>query len=166
MYKPNPKEFNDLDREDMKKDKHNIISPSEFEEVHEEYVVCDLIVNEVSGNSQVELPEEVSIVLVDLLNICLIELFESLPLICDKEDEIDPNLLIFVQSISNKSFSAHGHKPKRHINLCHTKLSKLDNSFAYKVHDLHIQANNKQYKLEVDLYRYHDAFNVWYYLMI
>jgi hypothetical protein len=31
---------------------------------------------------------------------------------------------------------------------------------------LHIQAKNKQYKLEVDLYRYHNAFNVWYYLMI
>ena len=166
MYKPNPEEFHDFDREDMKKDRHNIISPSEFEEVHEEYVVCDLIVKEVSRNSQVKLPEEVSMVLAYLLDICLIELFESLPLICDKEDENDPNLLISVQSISNKSFSAHGHKPKMHINLCHTKLYKLDDSFAYKVHDLHIQAKNKQYKLEVDLYRYHNAFNVWYYLMI
>lgn len=166
MYKPNSKEFHDLDREDMTKDIYNIISPSEFEEVHEEYVVCDLIVKEVSRNSQVELPEEISMVLVDLLNICLIELFECLPFICDKKDETDPSLLIYIQSISNKSFSAHGHKPKMHTNFCHTKLSKLDDSFAFRVYYLHIQANNKQYKLEVNLYRYHDAFNVWYYLMI
>jgi hypothetical protein len=54
----------------------------------------------------------------------------------------------------------------------HVRLFELSEAFSCRVHSLYvkiikqIQANNKQYKFQADLYKYHNAFNIEDYFMI
>ena len=70
----------------------------------------------------------------------------------------------------------HGYKPRKPLNLLpislHARESKSAESFARIIQDLHIeitkhiQASNTQYKLQADLHRRHNEFNVGDYVMI
>jgi hypothetical protein len=66
--------------------------------------------------------------------------------------------------LHSQSYKVHGYKHRMHVDLPllspHSKMFDLAESFACKVHKLHveiikhIQAINEQYKFEVDLHKY------------
>jgi hypothetical protein len=70
----------------------------------------------------------------------------------------------------------HGYKPRKPLDLLpmslHARVSKSAESFVRRIQDLHIkitkqiQASNAQYKLQADLHRRHNEFNVGDYVMI
>jgi len=70
----------------------------------------------------------------------------------------------------------HGYKPKKPLDLLpmslHARVSESAKSFAHRIQDLHIeitkqiQASNAQYKLQADLHRRHNEFNMGDYVMI
>jgi hypothetical protein len=69
----------------------------------------------------------------------------------------------------------HCYKPRKLLYLplmSHVRVFKSAISFAHRVQDLHveitkqIQVNNAQYKLQDDLHRRHNEFNVGDYVMI
>ena len=70
----------------------------------------------------------------------------------------------------------HGYKPKKPLDLfpmsLHAKMSKSIEYFARRIQDWHveitkqIQASDVQYKLQDDLYRWHNEFNVENYVLI
>ena len=69
-----------------------------------------------------------------------------------------------------------GYKPRKPLNLLpmsiHARVSESAESFGRRIQDLHIeitkqiQESNAQYKLQVDLHRRHNEFNVGDYVMI
>jgi len=122
VYKPNLEDFSDLDDEDMQEEGLNTISPHEFEtEVKKESDMSALMVEEILGNSSVESPIEISIVLKESHDISPSELLDSsshmfgvqhiinleqhvelldpLPHARDEEDEDNPKLLDCVHTI-------------------------------------------------------------------
>ena len=66
--------------------------------------------------------------------------------------------------LHSQSYKVHGHKPRMQVDLPllspHSKMIDSTESFACKVHNLHveiikhIQASNEQYKFQVDLHKY------------
>jgi hypothetical protein len=81
------------------------------------------------------------------------------------------------RSIGTSSFKVvHGYKPRKPLDLLpmslHARVSELVESFARRIQDLHIeitkqiQASNAQYKLQADLHRRHNEFNVGNYVMV
>ena len=70
----------------------------------------------------------------------------------------------------------HGYKPRKPLDLLlmsfHAKVYGSTESFACRIQDLHIeitkqiQVSNAPYKLQVDLHRQHNEFNVGDYIMI
>ena len=70
----------------------------------------------------------------------------------------------------------HGYKPKKPLDLfpmsIHARVSESAESFACRIQDLHIeiakqiQASNAQYKLQVDLHKQHNEFNMGDHVMI
>jgi len=70
----------------------------------------------------------------------------------------------------------HGYKPRKPLDLLpmsiHARVSKSIESFACRIQDLHIeitkqiQASNAQYKLQPDLHKRYNEFNVGDYVMI
>jgi len=81
------------------------------------------------------------------------------------------------RSIGTSSFEVvHGYKPRKPLDLLpmslHARVSELVKSFARRIQDLHIeitkqiQASNAQYKLQADLHRRHNEFNVGNYVMV
>jgi len=80
-------------------------------------------------------------------------------------------------SISMSPFEVvHGYKPRKLLDLLpmslHARVSESAESFARRIQDLHIeitkqiQTSNAQYKLQADLHRQHNEFNVGDYVMI
>jgi hypothetical protein len=64
VYEPNLEDFSDLDDEDVQEEGPNTMSPHELEnEVKKESDVSALMVEEVLGNSSVESPIKISMVL-------------------------------------------------------------------------------------------------------
>jgi hypothetical protein len=64
VYEPNLEDFSDLDDEDVQEEGPNTMSPHELEnEVKKESDMSALMVEEVLGNSSVESPIEISMVL-------------------------------------------------------------------------------------------------------
>jgi hypothetical protein len=70
----------------------------------------------------------------------------------------------------------HGYKRRKPLDLLpmslHARVSELAESFARRIQDLHIeitkqiQVSNAQYKLQADLHRRHNEFNVGDYVMV
>ena len=80
VYEPNLEDFSDLDDEDVQKNGLNIINPCELEnEVKKESDMSALMAEEVLGNSLVESPKEISIVLEESHDISPPKLSGSLP---------------------------------------------------------------------------------------
>jgi hypothetical protein len=123
VYKPNLKEFSDLDDKDVQEEGSNTISPHELEnEIKKEFDMSALMVEEVLGNSSVESLIEISMVLEESHDISPpklpdssphrlgvqhiisleqhVELLDPLPHACDEEDEDNPSLLNCVHTIS------------------------------------------------------------------
>jgi predicted membrane protein len=64
VYEPNLENFSDLDDEDVQEERPNTMSPHDLEnEVKKESDMSALMVEKVLGNSSVELPIEISMVL-------------------------------------------------------------------------------------------------------
>lgn len=125
MYEPNLEDFSDLDDEDVQKEGLNTMSPHELEtEVKKESDMSASMVEEVLGNSSVESPVEIRMVLEESHDISPpklpdssshmlgvqhiisleqhIELFDPLPHARDEEDEDNPSLLDRVHTISTQ----------------------------------------------------------------
>jgi len=125
MYEPNLEDFSDLDEEDVQEEGPNTMSPHEIEsEVKKESDMSALMVEEVLGNSSVESPIEMSMVLEKSHDISppkildssshmlgvhhiisleqYVELFDPLPHARDEEDEDNPTLLDCVHTISTQ----------------------------------------------------------------
>ena len=123
VYKPNLKDFSDLDDKDVQEEGSNTMSSHELEnEVKKESDMSALMVEEVLGNSSVESPIEISMVLEESHDISPpklpdssphrlgvqhiisleqhVELLDPLPHACDEEDEDNPSLLNCVHTIS------------------------------------------------------------------
>jgi hypothetical protein len=80
VYEPNLEDFSDLDDEDVQKNGLNIINPCELEnEVKKESDMSALMAEEVLGNSLVESPKEISMVLEESHDISPPKLSGSLP---------------------------------------------------------------------------------------
>ena len=125
VYEPNLEDFSDLDDEDVQEEGLNTMSPHELEtEVKKESDMSALMVEEILGNSSVESPIEMSMVLEESHDISPPKLFESsshilgvqhiisseqhvelldlLPHACDEKDENNPRLLDCVHTISTQ----------------------------------------------------------------
>jgi len=125
VYEPNLEDFSDLDDEDVQEEGPNKISPCELEnEVKKELDMSTLMVKEVLGNSSMESPIEISIVLEESHDISPpklpdssphmfgvqhiinleqhVELLNPLPHAHDEEDEDNPSLLDCVHTISTQ----------------------------------------------------------------
>jgi hypothetical protein len=125
VYEPNLEDFSDLDDEDVQEEGPNTMSPHELEnEVKKESDMSALMVEEVLGNSSVESPIEISMVLKESHDISPlklpdssphmlgvqhiisleqhVELLDPLPHARDEEDEDNPNLLDCVHTISTQ----------------------------------------------------------------
>jgi predicted membrane protein len=64
VYEPNLENFSDLDDEDVQEERPNTMSPHDLEnEVKKESDMSALMIEKVLGNSSVELPIEISMVL-------------------------------------------------------------------------------------------------------
>jgi hypothetical protein len=123
VYEPNLEDFSDLNDEDVQEEGLNPMSPRELKnDVREESDMSALMVEEVLGNSSVESPIEISMVLEESHDISLpklpdssphmlgvqhiisleqhVELSNPIPHACDKEDEDNPSLLDCVHTIS------------------------------------------------------------------
>jgi hypothetical protein len=80
VYEPNLEDFSDLDDEDVQEEGPNTMSPHELEnKVKKESDMSALMVEEVLGNSSVELPIEISMVLEESHNISPPKLPDSSP---------------------------------------------------------------------------------------
>jgi len=78
VYEPNLEDFSDLDDEDVQEEGLNTMSPHELEtEVKKESDISALMVEEILGNSSVESPIEISIVLKESHDISPSELPDS-----------------------------------------------------------------------------------------
>jgi hypothetical protein len=125
VYEPNLEDFSDLDDEEVQEEGPNTMSPRELEnEVKKESDMSALMVAEVLGNSSVESPIEMSMVLEESHDISPsklpassshmlgvqhiisleqhVELLDPLPHACDEEDEDNPSLLDCVNTISTQ----------------------------------------------------------------
>jgi hypothetical protein len=125
VYEPNLKDFSDLDDEDVQEEGPNTMSPRELKnEVKKESDMSALIVEEVLGNSSVESPIEISMVLEESHNISPpklpdssphmlgvqhiisleqhVELLDPLPHAHDKKDGDNPSLLDCAHTISTQ----------------------------------------------------------------
>jgi hypothetical protein len=80
VYEPNLEDFSDLNDEDVQKKGLNTMNPRELEnEVKKESDMSVLMAEEVLGNSLVESPKEISMVLEEFHDISPPKLFGSLP---------------------------------------------------------------------------------------
>jgi len=80
VYEPNLKDFSDLDDEDVQEEGPNTMSPHELEnEVKKEFNMSALMVEEILGNSSVESPIEISMVLEESHDISSSKLLDSSP---------------------------------------------------------------------------------------
>jgi len=78
LYEPNLEDFSDLDDEDVQEEGLNTMSPHELEaEVKKESNMSALMVEEILGNSSVESPIEISMVLEESHDISPPELLDS-----------------------------------------------------------------------------------------
>jgi hypothetical protein len=125
VYEPNLEDFSDLDDEDVQEEGPNTMSPRELKnEVKKESDMSALIVEEVLGNSSVESPIEISMVLEESHNISPpklpdssphmlgvqhiisleqhVELLDPLPHAHDKKDGDNPSLLDCAHTISTQ----------------------------------------------------------------
>ena len=125
MYEPNLEDFSDLDDEDVQEEGPNTMSPNELEtKVKKESDMSALMVEEILGNSLVEPPIEMSMVLEEFHDISPpklldssshmlgvqdiisleqhVELLDFLPHARDEEDEDNPSLLDCVHTISTQ----------------------------------------------------------------
>jgi len=125
VYEPNLEDFSDLDDRDVQEERLNTMSPHELEtEVKKESDMSALMVEEILGNSSVESPIEMSMVLEESHDISPpklpdssshmlgvqhiislekhVELFDPLPHAHDEEDEDNPSLLDCVHTISTQ----------------------------------------------------------------
>jgi hypothetical protein len=125
VYESNLEDFSDLDDEDVQEEGPNTMSPRELKnEVKKESDMFASMVEEVLGNSSVESPIEISMVLEESHNISPpklpdsschmlgvqhiisleqhVELLDPLPHACDEEDEDNPSLLDCVHTISTQ----------------------------------------------------------------
>jgi len=125
VYEPNLEDFCDLDDEDVQEEGLNTMSPHELEtEVKKESDMSTLMVEEILGNSSVELPIEMSMVLEESYDISShklpdssshmldvqhiisleqhVELFDLLSHARDEKDEDNPSLLDCVHTISTQ----------------------------------------------------------------
>jgi hypothetical protein len=125
VYEPNLEDFSDLDDEDVPEEGLNTMSPRELEtEVKKESDMSALMVEEILGNSSVESPIEISMVLEGSHDISPpklpdssshmlgvqhiisleqhVEFPDPLPHARDEEDEDNPSLLDCVHTISTQ----------------------------------------------------------------
>jgi hypothetical protein len=125
VYEPNLEDFRDLDDEDVQEEGLNTMSPHELEtEVKKESDMSALMVEEILGNSSVESPIEMSMVLEKFHDISPpklpdssshmlgvphiisleqhVEILDPLPHARDEEDEDNPRLLDCVHTISTQ----------------------------------------------------------------
>jgi hypothetical protein len=123
LYEPNLEDFSDLDDEDVQEEGLNTMSPHELEaEVKKESNMSALMVEEILGNSSVESPIEISMVLEESHDISPpelpdssshmlgvqhiislkqhVELLNPLPHARYEEDEDNPSLIDCVHTIS------------------------------------------------------------------
>jgi hypothetical protein len=123
VYEPNLEDFSDLDDKDVQEEGLNTMSPHELEaEVKKESDMSALMMEEILGNSSVESPIEISMVLEESHDISPpelpdssshmlgvqhiisleqhVELFDPLPHARYEEDEDNPSLLDCVHTIS------------------------------------------------------------------